>query len=128
MPAIDRLAKGREAYGQHVVDFIGHDRPWDNLGAVAIQRFKLAECGVYFIGGDAGPIKIGSSNSPLERLATFQTGSPVVLRIHALAWGGLQKEREYHERFAAHRLHGEWFEPHEDILAEIARLTPQDKE
>lgn len=33
-------------------------------------------------------------------------------------------ERAYHAMFKAHRLHGEWFEPHPDILAEIARLTP----
>jgi len=31
-------------------------------------------------------------------------------------------ERAYHRQFAAHRLHGEWFAPHPDILAEIDRL------
>ena len=120
---VDPLEKGVAAYGPHVVDFIGHDRPWSNLGQVAIQRFKLDACAVYFIGGEDGPIKIGSSNSPLERIATFQTGSPVILRIHALTHGGVDAEREYHKRFAAHRLHGEWFEPHPDILAEIERLN-----
>ena len=32
-------------------------------------------------------------------------------------------EKEYHPRFAEHRLHGEWFHPHPDILAEIDRLN-----
>lgn len=32
-------------------------------------------------------------------------------------------ERDYHARFAAHRLRGEWFAPHPDILAEIEHLN-----
>lgn len=65
---------------------------------------------VYFIqavGG--GPIKIGMSNDPKERLATLQAGSPVMLRIIGIADGGQDKEMALHRRLAAHRLHGEWF-------------------
>jgi hypothetical protein len=53
----------------------------------------------------------------------MQMGSPVRLSILALTTGARDVERSYHERFAAHRLHGEWFAPHPDILAEIDRLT-----
>ena len=123
-----RIDRGVEAYGRHVVDFIGHDLPWGNLGQIAIQYFALPDVCVYFVGGADGPIKIGATKAPLERLATFQIGSPVKLKIHALAHGGYDLEREYHARFAGHRLHGEWFEPHPDILAEIARLTPREPE
>lgn len=122
------ISRGVEAYGEHVVRFIGTEKPWPSLGQKAIQYFRCEECAVYFIGGETGPIKIGSSVSPLERLATFQIGSPVILKIHALAKGGLKAEREYQARFAAHRLHGEWHSPHPDILAEIDRLASSEGE
>jgi len=114
--------RGIEKYGRHVVEFIGTDKPWSLLGTVAIQMFKLDEPCIYFIGPDDGPIKIGLSNAPLERLACFQIGSPVTLKIHALTKGDFAAEQAYHARFAAHRLHGEWFNPHPDILAAIDRL------
>lgn len=76
---------------------------------------------VYFIGGDHGAIKIGRSVNVEVRLRTIQTHSPVPLRILATIEGG-SRERLYHKIFAAHRLHGEWFAPHPDILAEIDRL------
>jgi Meiotically up-regulated gene 113 len=34
--------------------------------------------------------------------------------------GTLQTEREIHAKFAAHRLHGEWFEATPELLAFIA--------
>lgn len=77
---------------------------------------------LYFIGGDEGPIKIGVSNDPQRRLKGLQTGYPYPLQILATIEGGAMLEIEYHERFAEHRLHGEWFAPHPDILAEIERL------
>lgn len=77
----------------------------------------------YFIGGDVGGIKIGASTAPAERLGAFQLQSPIRLELLAVCDGGLKAEREYHLRFAAHRLHGEWFERHPDILAEIERLA-----
>lgn len=78
---------------------------------------------VYFIGAESGPIKIGIAVQPGERLKTLQTSHHERLNLLAVCEGGQTLEREYHKRFAAHRLHGEWFERHPDILAEIERLS-----
>jgi hypothetical protein len=78
---------------------------------------------VYFIGGDHGPIKIGYSVSPTDRLKCIQAHSPIVVRILATTMGGQELEAAYHYRFARSRLHGEWFERAPSILAEIARLN-----
>lgn len=77
---------------------------------------------VYFIGCEQA-IKIGVAKCVNKRFATLQTHSPSKLEVLAVIEGGRKEEREYHARFAAHRLHGEWFAPHPDILAEITRLT-----
>ena len=123
---IQTTRPGVDRYGRHVVNFIGNDRPWSRIGKVAIETFRLLgdQTCIYFIGGDDGPIKIGLTNAPLNRLRDFQIGSPVILKIHALVEGGFADEADYHRLFAPHRLHGEWFSPAPDILAEIARLTP----
>jgi hypothetical protein len=94
------------------------------LKAAGPQReFKPRSLSVcYFIGGDHGPIKIGESVDPVKRLETFQTAHPYPLKLLATVRGGRAKEREYHQRFADHRLNGEWFERHSDVLAEIERL------
>jgi hypothetical protein len=77
---------------------------------------------VYFVRADTGEIKIGIATDPDARLRALQVGSPVKLGLLVTCPGGRPKEAEYHQRFAAHRLHGEWFEPHPDILTEIERL------
>ena len=77
----------------------------------------------YFIGGEVGGIKIGIARDVTTRLVTLQCGSPIALRVLATCAGGRSAERAYHARFSAHRLHGEWFERHPDILAEIDRLN-----
>jgi hypothetical protein len=78
---------------------------------------------VYFVGADEGPIKIGWCKNIAKRLVELQCGNPARLSVLATAPGRSHLEAEYHRRFAAHRLHGEWFERHPDILAEIARLS-----
>jgi hypothetical protein len=82
---------------------------------------------IYFVGaGDGEPIKIGRANNIKQRLSMIQSGNPKRLRVLASFFSddSIATEQAYHDRFAAHRLHGEWFAPHPDILAEIARLTP----
>lgn len=78
---------------------------------------------VYFVGSESGPIKIGLASDPKARLASLQTAHYEKLTILALAGGGSDAEREYHVRFAEHRLNGEWFKRHDDILSEISRLN-----
>lgn len=77
---------------------------------------------VYFIRSGDGPIKIGLALDVEKRLRGLQTAHHEPLSVLAVTGGGQPQEIAYHRRFAAHRLHGEWFEPHEDILAEIERL------
>lgn len=78
---------------------------------------------VYFIGGEVGAVKIGFAVSPKSRLGDLQCGSPIKLEILATVAGMPRDERDYHKRFAAHRLHREWFERVPEILAEIERLN-----
>jgi hypothetical protein len=77
---------------------------------------------VYFIQrGEDGPIKIGSTGlDPRHRLAALQIGSAERLRL----LGYLQsKETEIHSLFSEHRLSGEWFRPHQDILEFVRTRT-----
>jgi hypothetical protein len=79
---------------------------------------------IYFVGPQGGPIKIGFATRLAFRIRDLRLANALPLEIWASVEGPPSLEREYHKRFASHRLHGEWFEPHPDILAEIARLTP----
>lgn len=72
---------------------------------------------VYFVQAvDGGPIKIGFSENPLERLRALQMASPASLRLVALVPGSYADEAAVHAHLHAHRLHGEWFTDHEDVL------------
>ena len=82
-------------------------------------------CYVYFIRSAPGEIKIGKAIDVQKRLNGLQTSHPHRLQLLATTVGGKPAERAYHARFAEHRLHGEWFSPHPDILAEIERLNAQ---
>jgi len=95
------------------------------LWTAASETLSEAGCPtrIYFIGADDGPIKIGISASPKSRLTALQTASPFRLRLLAIRVGDVLTERDYHRRFAAHRLHGEWFERAPELLAEIERLN-----
>lgn len=65
---------------------------------------------VYFIqAGQHGPIKIGVASNVRKRLAALQTGHHTSLRIIGTVPGDAALERELHQRFAAHRIRGEWF-------------------
>lgn len=72
---------------------------------------------VYFIQGiDGGPIKIGVAGHPEIRMAEIQLMSPARLRILGTIRGvGQPEEHRLHRRFAAHRIHGEWFLPVPEI-------------
>lgn len=96
---------------------ITHDR----LHHDADMSDEKAVC--YFIGGETGPVKIGYSIDVKARLSSIRSHSPVPLSILATRSGGRFREWAYHEQFAAHRLHGEWFERVPEIEAEIAKLS-----
>lgn len=54
-------------------------------------------------------IKIGYSKTPSNRLRVLQTGSPEKLAILNVIDGGLDKEKEIHNKFAHLHVNGEWF-------------------
>jgi len=78
---------------------------------------------IYFIGPVDGPIKIGWASRLKYRLRDLELANAFPLHVWATVEAEITLEREYHKRFAEHRLHGEWFERHPDILAEIERLA-----
>jgi hypothetical protein len=68
----------------------------------------------YFVQSDeGGPVKIGFSVKPIERLKGLQTGSPVKLKILGLI--NEDQEDKLHNKFHNFRLHGEWFIPSQEI-------------
>lgn len=73
---------------------------------------------VYFIKPKhrSGPIKIGSSLSPKNRLRQFSSSSPLPLEIIGSARGSYSDEASIHSRLASYRLHGEWFEASPEVL------------
>jgi hypothetical protein len=84
---------------------------------------------VYFIQrGETGPIKIGKTrHDPRRRMATLQVGSAE--RLHLLGCCAEFEETKVHFQFRQHRMSGEWFMPHPDILDFIQTHTevPQEK-
>lgn len=72
---------------------------------------------VYFVqSAGGGPIKIGNSGRPEDRLAAMQSHCPFPLKILATTKGGSRAEHALHERFAHLRSHGEWFWPGDDLI------------
>lgn len=57
--------------------------------------------------GASGPVKIGRSKDPANRIATLQTGCAEKLTLlHLLPWDA---EKDLHRRLASWRMRGEWF-------------------
>lgn len=80
---------------------------------------------IYFMrrADGVGPIKIGCSKWPQERLQALQIWSPEPLEIVATVPGTFADERRLHRQFDAHRLHGEWFEAAPPVLAAVSRAA-----
>ncbi len=69
-------------------------------------------------------IKIGYAKNDVEaRAATLQTGNQIPLVILAAMPGERKDEAELHQRFASHRIMGEWFQPCPDLLRVIASVV-----
>lgn len=77
---------------------------------------------VYFLQASTGHIKIGTTGNLPLRIEGLRNSCPVHLDLLAAVKGDRATENKFHATFAAHRLHGEWFAPHPEILAEIDRL------
>lgn len=88
----------------------------------AMPETKEGLC--YFVGAQqVGLVKIGYAKDVEMRVNHLQVNTPVEVRLLATAEGGLWREREYHIRFAADRVRGEWFKLTPEIEKEIERLA-----
>ncbi len=77
-------------------------------------------CIYYILSGETGRVKIGFTNSdPTKRLKSLQTGSPTKLGIVAIHPGTIALEAKLHGKFAADRLHGEWFDFSDDLIVHV---------
>jgi hypothetical protein len=74
-----------------------------------LMLVPVIEHGVYFLaGGDR--VKIGVSNKGMPgRIENLQSSCPIRLSLVLALHGETRDEARLHARFAADRLHGEWF-------------------
>ena len=89
--------------------------------AVEAMEAAIAErdgSSVYFAECD-GRVKIGWSKKVGTRIAQLQTGNASPIRLLGTTPGGLAVERALHERFAAARVAGEWFDLTPELRAHI---------
>jgi hypothetical protein len=79
---------------------------------------------VYFVKpvGMPGPIKIGYSKSPMERMSGLMCWSPWPLEVVASVPGNRALEKNIHECFAHHHSHHEWFHAHPEILVAVEKI------
>lgn len=79
---------------------------------------------VYVLEADGVPgvFKIGWSLDPERRLEMLRVGSPAPLKVRLRGPGEQMLERVLHLKYAAKRLHGEWFRLDEDDVREIEKL------
>jgi hypothetical protein len=94
--------------------------PIDTCGPSPVTPWPVSG-GVYFV-ACGQVIKIGVAVNVRKRLIGVQAACPFRLSLLAVAPGGVREEAAYHERFAAHRRHFEWFTASPEILAEVERL------
>ena len=80
---------------------------------------------VYFIScTETNRVKIGfTTGEPIARLKSLQTGSAGQLRLMCSHPGSMDDERNLHERFAECRLHGEWFQPNDDLIKHMLGIV-----
>lgn len=76
---------------------------------------------IYFIQAESGPIKIGLTTDTHKRVGKLQCGNHETLTLLARTPGRASDEKRLHTRFAEHHIRGEWFKPHADILALVAK-------
>lgn len=74
----------------------------------------------YFIQAENGLIKIGETTRFEKRFLEISFMSPLPLTVIGFT---KESEKKIHKAFNHLRLHGEWFEPGEDLLAYIQENT-----
>lgn len=69
-----------------------------------------------------GKIKIGYSKAPDRRIKNLRREHPGSELI-ACELGGRECERRLLDSVAEHRVEGEWFHPHDDVMALVRRMS-----
>jgi len=84
---------------------------------VAMETAMAKRNGSYVYFARAGSrVKIGWSRQVASRVAQLQTGNAAPIELLGVMPGARSTERELHERFAATRVSGEWFEATPELL------------
>lgn len=80
---------------------------------------------VYFVrrADGEGPVKIGCSRSPVDRMGTLMSWSPYPLAILATLPGDETLERRFHNRFRDQHCHREWFRHCDELQAVIDAIA-----
>lgn len=82
---------------------------------------------VYFLqakDGNADPIKIGFTGSnPNGRTRDLQVGCPWPIEILGAVAADRTEEARLHYDLRSHRIRGEWFRPHAEVLEAIAEAV-----
>jgi Meiotically up-regulated gene 113 len=127
-----RTAERREGY------YIGTDYPHTDENGLAIDRHGTImwpypitatdKWFAYFIQHEeGGPIKIGMSSDPEERLRGININShDPRYKLLGVMPGGRTQEKNLHIQFRHIRVHGEWFLPEPELLDYIANLEVSD--
>lgn len=133
-PTIEELARMPDYRRNFLLRYWrGGDRPSDddvaNAVAQAVQEEfetisgRVVNRFVYFIQADTGLIKIGVASNVKKRLGQLRGASPVPLTLLLAVPAGAIFEYNMHHKFRQFRVHGEWFSPASELLAEIERLS-----
>lgn len=78
----------------------------------------------FFRASGTGRIKIGfTARDVAKRLQSVHAGSPVPVELLTSVTASTRQEALLHIHFMACRVHGEWFEPHPDLLALIDEVA-----
>lgn len=68
-------------------------------------------------------VKIGYSDDPHARIRDLQVGCPYKLKLIGTRPGSRKEEKSLHSLFYNHRLHGEWYQGHEEVLDFVKYCT-----
>lgn len=75
---------------------------------------------LYFMVAENGPIKIGRSSRPDDRLKEVQFGNPWRVTLARIENGNGIAEIDWHKEFAEYAMKGEWFAPNERLYNYLA--------
>lgn len=78
---------------------------------------------IYFISAKNGPVKIGFSTNPEQRLRTISKHHAETMMLLAVTPGTMETEFELHQRWAKQRIRGEWFARTAELMRDINAIA-----